>query len=74
MHQIIYQELCLGKIEARSKSAYLRIIDTLSAHGAEAIILGCTEIGLLVQQGDTDIPLFDSTIIHAAKAVDYALS
>ena len=74
VHQIIYQELCLGKIETHSKSEYLRIIDTLSARGAEAIILGCTEIGLLVQQNDTDVPLFDSTLIHAAKAVDYALT
>lgn len=73
VHRIIYQELCLGKLEPRSKAEYLSIIDRLSARGAAAIILGCTEIGLLVQQNDTDVPLFDSTIIHAAKAVDYAL-
>ncbi|MEM7794700.1 MAG: aspartate/glutamate racemase family protein [Cyanobacteria bacterium P01_C01_bin.118] len=74
VHQIIYQELCLGKLEPQSKADYIKIINTLSARGAEAIILGCTEIGLLVQQNDTDVPLFDSTIIHAAKAVDYALT
>jgi aspartate racemase len=74
VHQVIYQELCLGKIEARSKTEYLRIINDLSDRGAEAIILGCTEIVMLVQQTDTDIKLFDSTVIHAEKAVEAALS
>ena len=73
VHQVIYQELCLGKVEAKSKKEYLRIMDDLAGRGADAIILGCTEIGMLVQQTDTDIRLFDSTTIHAEKAVDYAL-
>ncbi|MGD1854984.1 MAG: aspartate/glutamate racemase family protein [Leptolyngbyaceae cyanobacterium] len=73
VHQVIYQELCLGKITANAKTEYLRIIRTLADQGAEAIILGCTEIGMLITQADTDIPLFDSTVIHAEKAVDYAL-
>ncbi|MDV3349176.1 aspartate/glutamate racemase family protein [Leptothoe sp. LEGE 181152] len=74
VHQVIYQELCLGKIETQSKADYLRIINELAKRGAEGIILGCTEIGLLVQQTDTEVKLFDSTVIHAAKAVEYALS
>ena len=72
VHKVIYQELCLGEIESSSKAEYLRIIDTLAAQGAEAVILGCTEIGLLVNQADTRVRLLDTTAIHAAKAVDYA--
>ena len=72
VHRIIYQELCLGKIEPNSKAEYLRIIDTLAAQGAEAVILGCTEIGMLVNQTDTDVRLLDTTAIHAEKAVEYA--
>jgi aspartate racemase len=74
VHRVIYQELCLGKIEARSRAEYLRIIDTLAAAGAQGIILGCTEIGLLVNQADTQVRLYDTTAIHAAKAVEYALT
>lgn len=73
VHDIIYQELCLGKINNSSKSEYLRIIQQLSAGGAEAVILGCTEIGLLVQQTDTDVLLIDTAAVHAQKAVEYAL-
>ena len=69
VHRIIYQELCLGKIESNSKAEYLRIIDTLAAQGAEAVILGCTEIGMLVNQTDTNVRLLDTTAIHAEKAV-----
>ena len=72
VHRTIYRELCLGKIEPDSKQAYLRIIDGLAAEGAEAVILGCTEIGMLVSQADTDVRLFDTTAIHAQKAVEYA--
>ena len=72
VHTAIYQELCLGKIEPDSKAEYLRIIDNLAAQGAEAVILGCTEIGLLVNQSDTNVRLFDTTVIHAEKAVEYA--
>lgn len=73
VHGVIYNELCLGTIEDTSKEAYLRIIDTLAGQGAEAVILGCTEIGMLVKQRDTHVPLYDTTAIHAAKAVAYAL-
>jgi aspartate racemase len=73
VHDIIYQELCLGRIESHSKTEYLRIIETLSGKGAEAVILGCTEIGLLVNQKDTNVRLLDTTVIHARKAVEYAL-
>lgn len=72
IHRVIYQELCLGKISADSKAAYLRIIDSLAARGAEAVILGCTEIGMLVDQSDTGVRLLDTTVIHAEKAVQYA--
>ncbi len=73
VHNIIYQELCLGKTESNSKTEYLRIIDSLANQGAEAVILGCTEIGMLVNQGDTKVRLLDTTAIHAAKAVEYAI-
>ena len=73
VHKIIYQELCLGKIQADSKAEYLRIIDLLANKGAEAVILGCTEIGMLVNQNDTKVKLFDTTAIHAEKAVGYAI-
>ena len=73
IHDVIYQELCLGEIKAESASEYLRIIDELAAQGADAVILGCTEIGMLVKQTDTDVKLFDTTLIHAQKAVEWAL-
>lgn len=73
VNQIIYQELCLGKILPESKREYQRIIQDLVAKGAQGIILGCTEIGLLIRQNDADVPLFDTTVIHALKAVSYAL-
>jgi len=73
VHNVIYQELCLGKIKTASRAEYFRIIDHLSAQGAEAVILGCTEIGMLVKQDDTDSKLLDTTVIHAAKAVESAL-
>jgi len=73
VHRVIYQELCLGKLKSDSKAEYLRIIDSLARQGAEAVILGCTEIGMLVSQQDTDVKLFDTTAIHADKAVEYAL-
>ena len=73
VHQVIYEELCLGIIREQSRQEYLKIIQHLSAQGAEAIILGCTEIGLLVGTRDTDIPLYDTTAIHAQAAVDFAL-
>ena len=73
VHNVIYHELCVGKIEADSKREYLRIIAQLAQDGAQAVILGCTEIGMLVQQADTAVPLYDTTAIHAAKAVEAML-
>ncbi|HBF37516.1 MAG TPA: aspartate racemase [Firmicutes bacterium] len=73
INQVIYQELCLGKIIPESRKQYQRIIGSLETQGAQGIILGCTEIGLLIQQQHADIPLFDTTMIHALKAVSYAL-
>ncbi|MBU2645471.1 aspartate/glutamate racemase family protein [bacterium] len=73
VHQIIYEELCLGKVEPESRQKYLKIINALSGKGAEGVILGCTEIALLVNQKDTTVPLFDTTAIHARKAAQMAL-
>ncbi len=73
VNHVIYDELCLGVIKPQSKAQYLRIIDKLHAGGAQGIILGCTEIGLLVQQRDTAVPLFDTTLIHARQAALKAL-
>jgi aspartate racemase len=73
VHDVIYQELCLGSFEEPARQEFLRIIDNLAAQGAEAVILGCTEIGMLVKQSDTPVMLCDTTAIHAAKAVEYAL-
>ncbi|ULQ58320.1 aspartate/glutamate racemase family protein [Flavihumibacter rivuli] len=73
VHDIIYQELVKGIITKRSQNAYLEIIDDLIALGAEAIVLGCTEIGLLISPDVTEHRLFDTTIIHAKKAVAFSL-
>ena len=74
IHRVIYDELCLGIVKPGSKERYLQIIERLVEAGAEGIILGCTEIGLLVHDDDCTTPLFDTTRLHAAAAVDYALS
>ncbi|MCJ8351293.1 aspartate/glutamate racemase family protein [Moritella sp.] len=73
VHNVIYKELCLGNSLPGSKAEYLRIIESLANQGAEAVILGCTEIGMLVDQSDTDIILLDTTYIHAKKAVEWAI-
>ena len=73
IHAIIYNELCLGTIKEVSRKRYLKIIEKLAASGAEAVILGCTEIALLVQQDHTATPLYDTTTIHAEQAVRQAL-
>ena len=70
---VIYNELCLGKILPKSKQDYLNIMDKLAARGAEGVILGCTEIGLLIRQADTLLPVFDTTQIHARQAALRAL-
>ncbi|HBR96195.1 MAG TPA: aspartate racemase [Gammaproteobacteria bacterium] len=74
VHRVIYEELCLGKIRKDAKADYLRIIADLAEQGAEAVILGCTEIGMLVTQTDTPVRLVDTTAIHAEKAVAQAIS
>jgi aspartate racemase len=74
VHRVIYQELCLGKIDPGSRIQYRRVMADLAAQGAQAIILGCTEISLLVDQADSTVPLFDTTAIHARKAAELALS
>ena len=74
IHQVIYEELCLGKVVEESRSEYRRVIADLMGQGAQAIILGCTEISLLVGQQDSTVPLFDTTSIHARKAAERALS
>lgn len=72
IHRIIYEELVLGKIVAESRDTYKQIIKRLQKLGAEGVILGCTEIPLLISQEDVEIPIFDTTIIHAEKAVEWA--
>ncbi len=74
VHQVIYQELCVGKIREESRQVYLSIINGLSEKGAQAVILGCTEIGLLVSQKHTGIELYDTTAIHAQAAVEFILN
>jgi aspartate racemase len=74
VHQVIYQELCLGRVSDTSRRAYLRVIADLGARGAQAIILGCTEIAMLIQPGDCQLPLFDTTALHARSAAHWALS
>jgi aspartate racemase len=74
VHRVIYEELCAGKILESSKEKYSDIITRLVNEGAEGIILGCTEIGLLIKSQDNPVPLFDTTEIHANAAVQFALS
>jgi aspartate racemase len=74
VHRIIYDELCVGEIRQPSKERYVGVMDRLVENGAEAIILGCTEISLLVGDKDSRVPLFDTTEIHAVAAVEYALA
>jgi aspartate racemase len=74
IHRIIYEELCLGKVVPGSRAEYRRVMAELIAQGAEAIILGCTEISLLVGQRDSEVPLFDTTAIHARSAAEWALT
>lgn len=73
INRIIFTELCLGKIEVSSRRIFQRIIAELQQQGAEGVILGCTEIGLLIQQQDSVLPIFDTTELHAKRAVELAL-
>ncbi|WP_043311354.1 aspartate/glutamate racemase family protein [Pseudomonas sp. ML96] len=73
VHRVIYEELCLGQVREDSRQAYRALIERLVARGAEAVILGCTEIGLLVGAEDARVPLFDTTLLHAVAAAEQAL-
>ncbi len=73
VHRVIYEELCLGQIRQESRDAYRQVIADLVLRGAQAVILGCTEIGLLVSAEDASVPLFDTTRLHALAAADKAL-
>lgn len=73
VNRVIFEELCLGIVKPESKAEYLRVIEALRRRGAEGLLLGCTELGLIVSQGDVSLPLFDTTVIHAKKAAELAL-
>jgi aspartate racemase len=73
VHRVIYDELCCGKIKEASKDAYVEVVSNLGRQGAEAVILGCTEISLLIKEQDASLPLLDTTAIHAREAVRFAL-
>ena len=72
VHRVIYDELCLGLISDTSRVRYRKVIDRLVRNGAEGVIFGCTEISMLVSQSDSPVPVFDTTSIHAASAVNFA--
>lgn len=74
INRVIYDELVAGKIRAESRAAYVEIIGKLARRGAQGIILGCTEIPLLVSEADAGLPLFDTTVLHAEAALNYAVS
>ena len=74
VNRVIFEELCLGIVKQESRDEYLRVIASLQHRGAQGILLGCTELGLIVSQADVSIPLFDTTVIHAKKAVQLALA
>lgn len=73
VHKVIYEELCVGNIRQSSREYYKQVIKRLVDDGAEGIVLGCTEIGLLVKAEDSEVPLFDTTVIHAVESVNIAL-
>lgn len=73
VHRVIYEELCQGQLLDSSREYYKKVIEQLAQQGCEGVILGCTEIGLLIEQKDSPIPVFDTTAIHAAAAVDFLL-
>ena len=73
VNDVIFNELCLGVLKEESKAAFVKEIEKLASQGAEGVILGCTEIGLLLKQEDVEIPVFDTTLIHATKAAEMAL-
>ena len=74
IHRVIYDELCQGEINTQSRERYIEVVERLSSQGAQAVILGCTEIALLINQHHTNVPLYDTTKIHAEYAVKWAIS
>ena len=75
VHRVIYEELCQGVVRAESREAYLDLLDDMrTADGIDGVVLGCTEVGLLISARDVELPVFDSTAIHAAAAIEFALS
>lgn len=74
IHRIIFGELCQGVVSGKSKHHFLDCLASLEQRGAQGVILGCTELPLLVNQGDTALPLFDTTRLHALAAVEFALN
>ena len=74
VHRVFYDELCRGEVRPESKVDYLRLVDRLRDLGADGLILGCTEITMLISQSDLDLPVFDTTRIHAEAAMDFALA
>lgn len=74
VNRIIFEELCVGKVNEKSRKIFRKIIEKMQEKGAEGVILGCTEIGLLIHQSDVSVPVFDTTVIHAKKAVQIALT
>lgn len=74
LNRIIFEELCVGKLLLQSKDFYLNTIDTLHQQGEEGVILGCTEIGLLIQQSDSHLPFFDTAILHSKMAANFILN
>lgn len=74
VHRIIYEELCKGEVTERSRTAYLSVADRLKAKGADCLILGCTEVGLLLNAENAPLPVFDTTLIHCDAALDWALA
>ena len=73
INDVIFHELCMGEIRDESRQAFLAAIDDMAERGAQAVILGCTEIGLLVRQSDTAVKLYDTTLIHAERAAMLSL-
>lgn len=74
VHAVIYEELCNGMIKAESKAVYIEIVNKLIHAGAECVVFGCTEIGLLLSKADVSVPVFDTTVIHAEGAADWAMA
>jgi aspartate racemase len=73
VHQIIYDELCIGRVTEASRQAFVDVAQRLERRGADSLILGCTEVGMLLDEGNAPLPIFDTTLIHADAAVDFAL-